>query len=418
MSKSVKNTRPRILVLTSTLPQWLGDPEPRFVLDLARAISSRFETVILAPISPGAKVRETMEDIDIRRFRYAPFRRWERLATPGAIMPNIRARPFLALLIPTFFLCQILAIIKLLRLEKFDAVHCHWILPQGLALRVASLFFTAPPYLVTCHGADAFTLNTFPMRIVKRWILRNAGAITVVSQEIRDFLKEHLNQKYMQHAHHIPMGVDFSLFRLRPDQPQSDVPTILFVGRLCEKKGLEYLFRALTVKTLRQRPLEVRIIGDGPLRDSLKKLAHKLGLADKVFFIGSMPHDQLSVEFARATLFCAPSVVAKSGDREGTPTVILEAAAVGLPIVASDVGGCRDIVKTGHSGWLVAPKDFNALSEAIEEALDIPEKTQKMASGARNKVGEFSWSFIGKRYGEIIDLLINASACYEYKRTF
>ncbi len=416
MSENSGPRRPRLLVLTSTLPRWLEDPEPRFVLDLACAISHRFETVILAPMAPGSKVRELMRGIDIRRFRYAPFRSWECLAAPGAIMPNLRGNPWLGLLIPTFFLGQLLAVIKLLRQEKFDAVHCHWIIPQGLVFRMTSLFVNVPPWLLTCHGADAFTLNTLPMRVIKRWILRAAGAITVVSREIGNFLAEEVNHKPWRRGHHIPMGVDLALFQPLSGPKQSKVPIILYVGRLSEKKGIEYLFRALAVEPLCQRNLQVRIVGNGPLRVPLEQLTHALGIADKVLFVGSLPHHKLTAEFGGATIFCAPSVVAKSGDREGTPTVLLEAAAAGLPIIASDIGGCGDVVESGHSGWLVAPGDSHAIGAAIVEALDVPGKAIEMASGVRKKVEGFSWSQIGRRYAEVIDELFETSARYEHER--
>jgi glycosyltransferase involved in cell wall biosynthesis len=390
--------RPRLLVLTSTLPRWAGDSEPRFVFDLARALADRYDPLILAPMAPGAASREVMDGIPIRRFRYAPLRRWERLAAPGAIMPNLRRHPWLYLTVPGFFIGQLLALVSLLRRERFDLVHCHWLIPQGLVLALASLFVRVPPVLVTCHGADAFTLESGLLRGLKNWVLGKADAVSVVSREIAARLAGRSTGRLV----HVPMGVDIGTFG-GDAAPAAKPPIILCAGRLAAKKGVNVLIEALAEPRLASRDLRVRIVGDGPMKVELMTRADALGLGDRVQFVGAVPHERLAEEMEAATMFCAPYVIAADGDREGTPTVLLEAAAAGLPIVTSDVGGCGDIVEHGRSGWLLPPGDAGALAAAIAEALDDPVRAAAMAAAARRRAEDFSWPRIAARYAAILD---------------
>ncbi len=319
-----------------------------------------------------------LEGIAVERFRYAPVAKWQTLAAPGAIMPNLHRHPILYALVPVLLLAQLVALVSLLRRERFDVVHCHWLVPQGLVLALAGLFVRIPPTLMTCHGADAFTLEFPPFGEIKRRLLRSADAVTVVSREIA----EHLGAVGTQAPLHIPMGVDLAGFVERGDVP-AGMPTLLFVGRLAPKKGLDRLIRVMADSRIAGRNASLRIIGDGPLRQGLEKLSASLGLAARVTFLGAMPHANVAREMRGADVFCAPFVIGDDGDREGMPTVLLEAAASGIPIITSDIGGCGDIVESGHSGWLLPPGDEAALADAIVEALDNATHAQEMATQAR-----------------------------------
>lgn len=396
--------RPRLLVITSTLPRWEGDTEPRFVLDLARAMADRFEPVILAPMAQGAAARETLDGVRIERYRYAPARRIEKLAAPGAIMPNLRTNPWLVLLVPGFFLGQLIALVLLLRRERFAAIHCHWLIPQGLVVAIASLFAPAPPALLTCHGADAFTLDSAPMRALKRWILKRFATVTVVSKEIA----QSIAPLGCAEPVHLPMGVDLTCFGGGERCP-GPAPVILYAGRLAEKKGVHHLIEAMADERLRNRGARLRIVGTGPLQADLERLSQRLGLGAAVEFLGPRPHAVLASEMQSATLFCAPFVIAADGDREGTPTVLLEAAAASLPIVTSNIGGCGEIIETGRTGWLLPPGNRAALIDAIVEAIDDPLYAAVIAAAARREAECRSWPRIAAGYGDALFKIIQVS---------
>jgi glycosyltransferase involved in cell wall biosynthesis len=370
---------------------------------------------IVAPASPGAAAEETLEGIRIQRYRYAPVAAWERLTAPGAIMPNLKRAPFLFLLVPFLFMGQLFSLSRALRREQYDIVHCHWMIPQGLIYALLSVLRRCPPALLTCHGADAFTLNSWPFRLLKRWILGRMTAVTGVSGEISDYLVQ-LAPTKAEKVQRLPMGVDLSRFRADPKAIQerkarrmAGTPAkLLFAGRLAEKKGVPILLEAFRRTLLRHPGITLRIVGDGPLRADLTNAAIDLIEAGTVTLTGAIPHEQLAKEFSEADLFCAPFVVAADGDREGTPTVLLEAAATGLPIVTTDIGGCRDLIEQGQSGWLVAPGDTDQFGAAIQSALETPQLADRYARAAQERVASFGWEVIAGRHAEILHRILSS----------
>lgn len=375
------------------------------MLDLASALSTQFEPVILAPMTPGAEPLQRMDGVEIRRYRYAPISNWQRLASPGAIMPNLRRSPWLYALVPSFILGQLLAVVSLLRREHFDVIHCHWIIPQGFVLALASLFVRVPPTLLTSHGADAFTLDSRIFQLLKAWIIGRFEKTSVVSPEIAKKLREVVGRESRFSFPHISMGVDVEQFSA-PYERTTSGPTILFAGRLAAKKGVANLIRAFADRRIRGRDSRLRIVGDGPLLNELRQLAKDLDLGDSVSFAGPVPHRQLAEEMRSASLFCAPFVIAEDGDREGTPTVILEAAAAGLPIIATDVGGCSEIIRHGESGWLLPTGDVDALAEALLDALEHPDRAERFARASRKKAKLHSWPNIAERHAVVLNELI------------
>lgn len=408
----LKRARPRLIVTTTTLPRWEGDPEPRFVLDLAIALRSRFEITILAPASPGAAAEEMLEGIKVQRYRYMPHSAWEVLTAPGAIMPRIRANRLLLLLVPWLLAGQAIALARLLRNERYDALHAHWLVPQGLIYAVLARVMRCPPAVVTSHGGDVFTLNRRPMRWLKEWAMRRMAAATGVSREVVTELCA-LTGLEGPEVRHIPMGVDLARFRSdkapgpRTISHHSPV-RLLFVGRLAEKKGVPILLQALRQPELAGRDICLRIVGDGPLRHELEASASDLVATDRVVFVGALPHAFLRDEFGAADLFCAPFVVAEDGDRDGMPTVLLEAAAGGLPIITSDIGGSGDLIVPNESGWLLPPGSPERLAKVISEAIDAPSLAARYARSASERVAAYDWSEVAHNYAMVIDQVIEA----------
>ena len=132
-------------------------------------------------------------------------------------------------------------------------------------------------------------------------------------------------------------------------------PVILYVGRLSEKKGVEFLLTAMATEPLRSMKASLVIIGRGPLEDRLQRLCRELDLGNRVRFLPPCDHATLGAHIAAADVLCLPSVVTSDGDQEGRPTVLVEAASCGVPAVASDVGGVRDWIDHGRNGLLVPP---------------------------------------------------------------
>ena len=158
----------------------------------------------------------------------------------------------------------------------------------------------------------------------------------------------------------LPHGVDLDRFCVA-DPPDGPVLQLLAVGRLVEKKGFEVLVQTMAQLT----GVHLKVVGDGPLRAALQAQAEALALGDRVQFVGRKTHDELPAQYAAADMVIVPSVVDRTGDRDGLPNVVLEGMACARPIVGSDVAAISTAVVDGITGVLVPPGDVAALSEAI-----------------------------------------------------
>jgi glycosyltransferase involved in cell wall biosynthesis len=183
---------------------------------------------------------------------------------------------------------------------------------------------------------------------------------------------------------YVPHGLPLALFPFR-DAELSASRALLSVGRLVEKKGFLVLLQALSILREHEYSIEATIVGEGPQRSILESVIEKLGLRDSVHLCGAQPHEEVLRQMQRCNCFVVPSVVARDGDRDGLPNVLLEAAACGVPIVASDVGGVTDFVDES-TGRLAAPGDAPALAALIRQVFEEPHKTRELCRAARQRV--------------------------------
>jgi glycosyltransferase involved in cell wall biosynthesis len=385
-------------------------------LDLSKELQKSFDVTILAPADPQAVLDEVLEGVHVVRYRYGFSRSQETLAYPGAILPRLRQHPTNWLLVPLLLRGLYREVLRQLRSGRFDCVHCHWLLPQGLAMYMAQRRIPVP-YVVTSHGGDAFALDgSIAAAFLKRRIMKKAASVTVVSRAIKDRL---LGDPRLRPADTpieiIPMGVDLKRFQAVnrderwPSRHDLSRPVVLFVGRLAEKKGLSYLLQAFAREPLRSTAASLAIIGDGPLRVALDHEVRTLGLTSRVRFLGAMEHRELQTAYASADIFCAPSIIAEGGDREGLPTVLCEAAASGLPAVASRISGIPEVVLDGDTGILVNERDVQGLSEALAALVVDPTKRVRLGESARRRIEPFGWESLGERYRSLIAAAIAAN---------
>lgn len=404
--------RPRLLVLASTFPRWEGDTEPRFVEALAFELAESFNVFVLVPHCKGALQRETFvskgRSIEVRRFRYGPAA-METLAYEGGMLFRVRSNPLRLLLLPLFLATQALAASRLQRKHRFDAVHAHWIIPQGFVtavLRVLSRDF--PPVLVTSHGGDLYALRGPILERLKRWILSRADGLTVVSKAMRDYCEKRglsSGKIFVQ-----SMGVDLDAL-FTPGEGAVTRDGLVFVGRLVEKKGVAYLIEALSLLSATYPRLNLNIIGDGPLRGSLVELARTHDVIDRIHFVGSVPNEEVSAYLRAASIAVMPSIVAASGDQEGLGLVAVEAMGCGCAVVASDLPAVRDAVIDGQTGLMARPADAADLADKIAVLLEDDVLRSSLAdSGREHALEKFNWISVGSAYTTIIrDLIANSS---------
>ena len=390
--------KPKLLVLASTFPGTPGDGTPAFVLDLAIQQAKEFDVTVFTPMTPGAASAETLvsadgsETVSVIRYRYF-FKRWEDLAH-GAILDNLKARKSRLLQVPLLAHFQFYGIRRLVRVLKPAAIHAHWVIPQGI---LATLAAPSVPLLVTTHGGDIYALNANPVLALKRWVFGRAAAITTVNAQMKARLVE-----WGQPAEKIsllPMGVDTaSVGRLA--ETTAKVPgQMLVVGRLVEKKGIEYLFEAL--REMRSRGVALGrlvVIGDGPIRAQLELKAEGLD----VEFRGQQGRDAVHLAIAQSELMLIPSVTAANGDQEGLPVTLLEGAAGKVCVIASNLPGIDEVITDQVSGLLVPQRDSAALADAMELALADSGLRARLAAGIAESVKRFDIAVIGAGYNAVL----------------
>ena len=384
----------KLLVTASTFPRWENDTEPRFILDYAKAMKRYYDVTVLVPAAQNAKSREILEGIKVVRYHYLPVHKWETLCYPGAIVPRIKEKKIRMLQVPFLFLALWINLVKLN--GKFDCVHAHWLIPQGIVQA-----FVPSNYLVTGHGADVTSLNKSVVKILKSRCLKRATYITVVSERLRQEL-EKVYGIPKQKIDVIPMGCDVTNFspNFRNEQyfKKNGKKNIIFVGRLAEKKGVKYLIDAMQYVDA-----NLYIVGKGPLEEKLKRQASCYG--EKIIFMGAKTHEELSEIYASADVFVAPSITAKDGDQEGFGLVIIEAMASGVPVVASRSGGIVDIISHGQNGLLVEEKNSKELAVEINLLLQDEELRDRLINVSRETVRKYSYENIAKEYHKVISRL-------------
>lgn len=393
--------RRKILVVASTYPRWRGDHEPGFVHELNRRLVDRFDVHVVCPHAPGAASDEVMDGVSIHRFGYAPGS-LETLVQDGGILANLNRSPWKWGLLPFFFLGLMIACSRCVKQIGPHAIHAHWIIPQGLAIAFLAVFSRSlPPLLITSHGGDLFGLRGWIFRLLKRWVLRRASAITVVSQPMVDaVVKLEVPPDVISV---IPMGVDFS-HRFSVDRGKQRVAgEILFVGRLVEKKGVKYLIEALPAIRARVPGAHLVVVGGGPELAALAVQVCELELNDCVEFRGPLPQEVLPDLYRRASVFVAPFIDAGSGDKEGLGLVTIEAIACGCPVVVGDVAVVGDIFQDAEMDMRAIPGDPKNLAAKITNVLLEPEVAIQRTMAVRERLQQkMGWQSVAKRYGDLL----------------
>jgi len=253
-------SKPGLLVLTTTFPRNAEDSTPSFVLNLCKRLQAQFDVTVLAPSAGGARHRGEVEGVQVRRFHYFWPRSLELLAE-GALLESLRQRPWLFLQTPFLLLSELVAAYSWARRSKPAVIHAHWLIPQGIvAVLVGGLLNI--PVVVTAHGADVSGLRGWPWSAIRRAVAARSKAITVVSSDLKkrlDGVVSGLGQAPLV----MPMGVDSDRFRAGEAARPANDKTVLFVGRLAEKKGLEYLLRAFPQVLSHHPDARLVVVGDG-----------------------------------------------------------------------------------------------------------------------------------------------------------
>ena len=430
----------KVLVIGSVYPRFHEDAEvPWLRTSIAHLKKAGIDIQVLAPAYKGLKSHE-IDGVKVNRFRYAPAS-WEILTHEEGAPSKMASKPWLQLLAIPYIISGFFRCLSICRKWKPDVIHAHWPFPHAyIALGAAKLFRI--PLVLNFHGAELLLIRK------KKWVkpllkfaIGQAQAVFANSSFTAGKIKALRNVD----VEWSPYGTTLeSCTPQRPEpHPVNGKFKILFVGRHIERKGISYLIEA--AKYLPRDKFEIRIVGVGDLTEKLKEqaaqvdalapaglrhdegeatrvelrhdegeatrgeLRHDEGEATRVelrhdegnaeiIFTGKLSPEALANEYRTANVFTLPAIVDSKGDTEGLGVVLIEAMELGLPVVASNVGGIPDVVVDGVSGILVPEKDPQALASAYKRLAASPELQEQLLAGAQRRIAEcFTWDGIVAR---------------------
>ena len=404
----------KVLVIGSVYPRFHEDAEvPWLRTSIAHLKKAGLDIQVLAPSYKGLKSHE-IDGIKVNRFRYAPAS-WEFLTHEEGAPSKMANKPWLQLLAIPYIISGFFKCIKICRKFKPDIIHAHWPFPHAyIALGAAKLFKI--PLVLNFHGAELLLIRKKKwVRPLLKFAISQAQAVFANSSFTAGKIKalRNVDVEWSPYGTTLEGGslplasATASATPSSGDTPQRPVPhpvngkfKILFVGRHIERKGICYLIEA--AKYLPRDQFEIRIVGVGDLTEQLHVIANEVKQSNpdaaEIIFTGKLSPEALASEYKTANVFTLPAIVDSKGDTEGLGVVLIEAMELGLPIVASNVGGIPDVVIDGVSGILVPEKDPQALANAYKRLAAEPELVEHLLVGSQKRIAEcFTWDGIIER---------------------
>jgi glycosyltransferase involved in cell wall biosynthesis len=349
------------------------------------------EIEILAPSWRGLK-SHTIDGMKVHRFRYGPSS-WETLTGEEGAPSRIRRNPFLVFLACLYLWGGFWALMGLLlKRKKYDVVEVHWPFPH--AWMALPALWAGIPLIYHYHSAENKLAvgNALYKRVFKwslgwaRWHIANSSYTAGLVKRQRPNIDVKI----------IPYGSPLKFEKAPAVSETRRRRKLLFVGRHIERKGIPYLIDAMK---LLPADYSLTIVGDGDLTPALKKESEG---NPRITFTGRLSSKDIVAAYVSHDIFVAPSIVDSKGDTEGLGVVLIEAAAAGLPIVASNVGGIPDVVLDGKTGLLVGEKSAQELARAIMRLGEDEKLCQELIHAAQQRAQEkFSWEYVAKQTLEI-----------------
>ena len=368
-----------------------------FVEELARHLAAEqgAEVVVLAPGCAGAPARECLGRMEVRRFQYFWPAGLQRLAYGSGIPWNLRRSVVAWLNVPLFL--WVFAANVCREGRRADVIHVHWG-PAG-ALAALTRMLHGRPVVLTVHGTD--WRSRMPLlRWLARWAVRHCDVVTTPSKEFNQEFRSVRDGKSGNCW--IPNGVNIPP-RQQADKAgarggrESGGPCIVSVGRLISERRHDVLLGAFARVKEEFPGVTLVLVGDGPEREKLERLASELGISEAVEFTGQVPTWEVPQRLLMADLYVSATAV------DGFGLAVVEAAAHGLPVVATPVGFAPEIVTDGETGYLVEPGDKARLAEAMALMLRDPEAMRKAGLRMRERVEErgLTWSQCARKMADI-----------------
>ncbi|HII14813.1 MAG TPA: colanic acid biosynthesis glycosyltransferase WcaL [Nanoarchaeota archaeon] len=352
-----------ILVPTTTFPKFPGDYWANFLEEIFKQPGNgNVRIKVLCPHFKGAKASELFTGpIEVKRFRYFWPESLEKVSYGDGVAVNIRKNPFILLLFPFFGLFFLLNILK--EHKECDLIHAQ-LGPSGLISIIAmALTKTKKPIITSFYGRDVS--GNILIRWLYKPLFKYGSLFLVLGEEMKQTLKAWGCDESKIKI--FPIWVDTKRFENK--NKHGGRTKLIFVGRFIEKKGLVWGIRAFNECHKKDNRLRFMLVGDGPEKEKIQKKVKLLGIGQAVDIINNTrcnkPRDITIKMLKESDIFVLPSITSSDGDKEGTPTVLIEAQAAGLPCISTNHAGIPEIVIDKKTGLISDEKDYRAMSTNI-----------------------------------------------------
>ena len=331
---------------------------------------THFQEAIARVRAPVRRIRHQYHDTELY---------WQLLTKAHATLPAFDANAALAENHSAATIGQAAVLALKIHERGIRHLHAHFGTQAATIARLAARF-AAVTYSITAHAKDIYHEYSEPVNLARK-IADAAFTITV-----SDYNLAHLREQYPAEApvYRIYNGLDLEQFPYHA--PENRPPHLLAVGRLVEKKGFNHLIDAIARLRRDGIACECTIIGEGGKRSELAAQITALGLDDQVHLIGNRTQAEVKAYLHHAAMLVAPCIISADGDRDGLPTILVEAMALGTPCISTDIVGIPELIHDGETGLLVPPHDPDALAETITRLLEKPAYGEHLAANARTHI--------------------------------
>lgn len=391
----------KILVFTSLYPNNIWPHHGVFIKERMTQVArlDQCEVKVVAPVPYFPPIRIN------HRWRYSQVERREIIEGVEVYHPRYFMTPKVGMAL--YGLMMFFSVLPLVRKIRenfdFDLIDAHYIYPDAFAAILLGSFFKKP-VVVSARGSDINQFTHFP--VIKRLIrhtLHRADRVIAVCEALRDAMVELGVEK--DHISVIPNGVDLKKFHSFPKEEarkKLGLPNkriILSVGGLIPRKGFDFLIRAqrILLEERHEKDLYLVIVGEGESRRELERLISELDLEEHVRLVGNIPHEALYLWYSAADLFCLAS------SREGWPNVVMESLACGTPVVATDIWGVPEIIRSDKVGLLIR-RNEREIAEKIATALKKPWRSDEII----RYVSEHTWDRVALSVRTVFESVLKA----------
>jgi glycosyltransferase involved in cell wall biosynthesis len=279
-----------------------------------------------------------------------------------------------------FHFCEAVYLAEEMRAQHIRHIHAHFCINAATIALVASRLLDIS-FSFTAHNI------LFTDRVILREKVRAASFVAAISHSTKRFLVHLVPNDPVEHRIHIVhCGISPDAFAPLDPKPVNDIPTLLFVGQLRERKGAPVLVEACRILAERGVKFRCDIVGDGPQKAFLEDLVEQHALQEEIELAGTVFQERILAYLQRADVFVLPCVTASSGDVDGVPVSLMEAMAAEVAAVSTPVSGIPELIEDGVSGILVPEQDSVALADALQKLLEDDDLRSRLGKNGRRKI--------------------------------